>query len=771
MKKAAKELLASLAGARDLATAIRCVKELEKDHGFKWRAVGDREGNYGSINIGSDPGYAFVERITNAIDAVIEGEALRRLEKKGKQKRTPSSPREAVEDWFGVPGGRVANLRQLQKGMEKRQALADKIVVSILDGDNKKTPTLEVRDYGVGLTGALIPKTILSLNDQNKIDKHYLAGAYGQGGSTALAFSPKGVLFVSRRQPDLLPAGEGDEVAITFARFNELDPNRNKNGRYEYLVMSDDTVATVPSAQVKGFDAGTSIVHFNLEIPQYAARMTQLQGSLWWLFQNALFDPVLPFWVEERRKAMLGDTKEADRRTIAGNYTRLMDQKSEYVEYQGTVDVTLEHEAGSTNTKVNYWVMKPNPEKPGASAVEAYVNQYRPIAFTFNGQTHGTEERRFISDRLGFPYLAKSLIIQVELDHLSSQARRSLMSSTRDRLKQLGFYEDLCEEIAKALSQDEELIRLDGVRKEQILSKHSDVEREKMKQRFARLMDRFNAGIDAFAKARSTGGGGGRRPPTPGNRAPLAPLPTKDDPTFIKIGNTQKPIPIRLDRQALIRLESDAPDGYLTSHVHAKITVDCDPDGVLKLHSRSDFKGGRSRLTVGPTEKAKDGDSGTLTVVLFTPKDEALRAKATFVVEKAEDLPTSGSGQKSKIDVPEPIEIYKSEWPEFGWNEASVAEVKVSATDTKIYVNMDNQHLARLLQSGSYQEVGIKRMKSNFLLYSAFYAWVRDVEEKAKKNPLSGEHFEDYQQRELDRMAQTVVYSISSLSRLEGEEE
>lgn len=771
MKKAAKDLLVSLAGARDLATAIRCVRDLEKDHGFKWRAVGDREGNYGSINIGSDPGSAFVERITNAIDAVIEGEALRRLEKKGKQKRNPSSPREAVEDWFGVPGGRVANLRQLAKGMEKRQALADKIVVSILDGSTKKTPTLEVRDYGVGLTGPLIPKTILSLNDQNKIDKHYLAGAYGQGGSTALAFSPKGVLFASRRQPELLPSGEEDAVAITFARFNELDPNRNKNGRYEYLVLGDDSVATLPPSMFQDFEAGTCIVHFDLEIPQYSARMTQLQGSLWWLFQNALFDPVLPFWAEERRKNMLGDSKEADRRTIAGNYTRLMDSKSESVEYPGTVDVSLDHEGAATTTKVNYWVLKPDPEKPGASAVEAYVNQYRPIAFTFNGQTHGTEERRFISDRLGFPYLAKSLIIQVELDHLSSQARRSLMSSTRDRLKQLGFYEDLCDEIAKALSEDDELIRLDGVRKEQILSKHSDVEREKMKQRFARLMERFNAGVDAFAKARSPGGGGGRRPTAPGGRKALAPLPTQDNPTFIKIGNTQKPVPIRLDRHALIRLESDAQDGYLTSHVHAKITVDCEPEGVLKLHSRSDFRGGRSRLTIGPTEKAKDGDTGTLTVVLFTPKDETLRAKTTFVVEKPEDLPTSGSGERSKVDVPEPIEVYRAEWPNFGWNEAHVAEVRTTASDTKIYINMDNKHLVRLLQSGSYQEVGIKRMKSNFLLYAAFYAWVRDVGEKAKRSTLSGEDFEEYQQRELDRMAQTVVYSISSLSRLEGEEE
>src|SRR5439155_17096904 len=104
-----KELLARLAKTRVLAEARDLVGTLESEHGFKWRAVGDREGNYGNINIGSDPGHAFVERVTNALDAIVEREALRRIVK-GKLKREPWSPREAVEDWFAVPGGRVANL-------------------------------------------------------------------------------------------------------------------------------------------------------------------------------------------------------------------------------------------------------------------------------------------------------------------------------------------------------------------------------------------------------------------------------------------------------------------------------------------------------------------------------------------------------------------------------------------------------------------------------------------------------------------------------------
>ena len=71
MNKGAKTALASLVNTRSLGDARDLVAILERDHGFTWRPVGDREGNYGNINIGSDPGHAIVERVTNAIDGVI----------------------------------------------------------------------------------------------------------------------------------------------------------------------------------------------------------------------------------------------------------------------------------------------------------------------------------------------------------------------------------------------------------------------------------------------------------------------------------------------------------------------------------------------------------------------------------------------------------------------------------------------------------------------------------------------------------------------------
>jgi hypothetical protein len=780
MTKAMQGAVERLAKAQDLGTAVDAVRGLEAEHGCKWRAVGDREGNYGNINIGSDPGHALVERVTNAIDGVIEREAARRLSQK--KSAIPASPREAVEAWFGVPGGRVANLEaRTKKGKAlsgpSRQNLANNVVVRLLDGHSKKQPTLEIRDLGIGLTATLVPKTILSLNEQNKIDKPYLAGAFGQGGSTALAFSPTGSLIVSRRQPDLLPPGEDDHLAVTFVRFNELDPERNKNGRYEYLVLPNSEVLSLAATRYKDFEPGTRVLHFNMEIPQYSQRMTQPTGSLWWLLQNSMFDPVLPVWADERRKEVLQskrereagtEGKDRDRRTIAGNYTRLMDATRKgdngeppTVEHHDSAQIDL---GGSGHILVNYWVLR----QADGSPIAAYVDEHRPIAFTFNGQSHGSEDRRFISDRLAYPHLNKSLIVQVELDGITPGARRQLFSTTRDRLKQLTLYQDIKEKIAGALGEDEELDRLNRERKEQLLAKHSDADRAKMRERFARLMDRYRAGADAKAGGKD-GGAKGRPEGSSGGRESLPRLKTRDEPTFIHVANRQRPIPVRIDRQNLIRLESDAPDGYLASHVHARLTTDCDPEGTVIQESRSDFRGGRARLTIRAGDAAKAGKTATLTIFLLTARGKTLSTKTTVRFEAPQEADTTSKGDKSNLHVPDPIAIYKNEWSAHGWDESSVAKVTEDGRETLLFVNMDNRYFVKFIRSSSYQEIGVNRMKNNFLLYVAFYAWMQHMSEKAEEHNLDGVDFDNYQELELDRVAQTVIHSISAASRTEDE--
>jgi hypothetical protein len=120
MKRATAKLLSGLAQERRLKPSLEIIGRLETEHGFQWQAVGGRENNYGSINIGSDPGYALIERVTNSIDAVIEREAIRQL-RKAKKKSSPSSPNAdqialSPRRESGIPVGGARTIRSRSGG-------------------------------------------------------------------------------------------------------------------------------------------------------------------------------------------------------------------------------------------------------------------------------------------------------------------------------------------------------------------------------------------------------------------------------------------------------------------------------------------------------------------------------------------------------------------------------------------------------------------------------------------------------------------------------
>jgi hypothetical protein len=144
--------------------------------------------------------------------------------------------------------------------------------------------------------------------------------------------------------------------------------------------------------------------------------------------------------------------------------------------------------------------------------------------------------------------------------------------------------------------------------------------------------------------------------------------------------------------------------------------------------------------------------------------------EVTFRLEAPPEHPTAGARSTARVKVPEPIPVFRDEWPNFGWDEASVAEAREDKEGGKIYVNADNRHLERLLRGGGYQEKGITRMRNNFVLYVAFYSWARHCETRGQDGLLQGEDFENYQSAELDRVAQTVIYSIAAGARLVDED-
>ena len=85
-------IVADLLAATTVPEVDSAVRELVEEHGAVWRPVGDRETNFGTIQISTDPANALIERVTNAIDALLEKGHLQHRYGEFRSPRPASSP-------------------------------------------------------------------------------------------------------------------------------------------------------------------------------------------------------------------------------------------------------------------------------------------------------------------------------------------------------------------------------------------------------------------------------------------------------------------------------------------------------------------------------------------------------------------------------------------------------------------------------------------------------------------------------------------------------
>lgn len=164
------------------ATTVKNVKELvsliEEKYDIEWLPIGGKTSNHSTFQMLQDGEYGIIERLTNGIDAVLEKEYFLNPDE------TLRSPRKSAEKYFNITNG------DLSKYSIKDIDSINKNLVELRIFESGKTnrPTIEVRDKGIGLNANEFSTTILSLQGGNKLDKFYLAGTFGQGGSTANIF-------------------------------------------------------------------------------------------------------------------------------------------------------------------------------------------------------------------------------------------------------------------------------------------------------------------------------------------------------------------------------------------------------------------------------------------------------------------------------------------------------------------------------------------------------------------------------------------------------
>lgn len=605
-----RELLKALLTAEKVEDALQAVEVFRKSAGASVveLPVGARPNNRGTIEVATDPGRSVIERITNAIDAALELEHA-----KHSGKPVCQTPREAAQAWFGVDPRGLGYMSQ-----KARQDLARMTVIRLEPGEGREARIVTVRDHGIGLRPQEMAGTILSLNEGNKWQKHYLAGTFGQGGSSTFAFG-RLTLIASRHHAD-------SEIGFTVVWYKDLPADEYKSGHYVYVAEGSAplVVAADEGGVLEGH--GTVIRHFGYDLTNYPSPFGE--RSLYGAMNRLMFDPVAPIWFENR--------VEGWNRGIYGSRNRL---NSGSEDGEGGSKLDLDHrmpmftvnlgEFGSVG--IEYWVLPP-AEKSTTIPSAAYVDHRKPIVLSINGQNQDELSALLIRKDSELPYLKSRLICHVDCDGLSPSAKRSLFSSTREKAKEGYILARIRDELVENLRSDDDLKRLNREAKEKSLTEQDDDAKRRLQREVARMLHLQGRAQVEIGKSSRAGAGGSRSSGGSGQYRKIEPLETREPPTYIKILTDDDPFSFYAGQRRWLRIETDANSDYHDPNRAKDSKVNFIVGDHLKVVGSTGLRGGRMRFAVECLPGVPVGAQGTIRVELYRQGLASLSAEAAYEV-------------------------------------------------------------------------------------------------------------------------------------------
>lgn len=746
------DLLANLIDAAVTTADVEAIlTTAEKElGGLRWRALGDRPNNAGTVQIASSASAALIERITNTIDGLLE---LKAATHGGTM---PASPREAARDWYGIPRAGVGEMSDAA-----RRALAENVHVSLEDSGEADRPTVRITDRGIGQHPSDAPQTLLSLNEGNKVAKPYLQGAYGQGASATYRFA-RYTLIVTRRAPGLTD-GRDDLVGWTIVWEDPGNPAVQKLPTYKYLV---DDVGEIPTFGPDALDDpkwhGVKVTHVAYELRGYVAAFTQPKNGIWALFHSSLFDPVLPFLVGGNRPIDIKAVKHSGvTRVVIGNAARLNNPDGP----RGDLDVTYRNSETFDLTKatgqdlgvfsINYWVLqRPAETTSKTDPTASYVGTENAVTMTLSGQRQDAESRTWLKNRTDLPFLIRNLVVQIDVDSLSPLAKRELFASTRERAVDSELRDRIYAEVATALKGDSELRRLEREERDKLLAESTEQVDDKVRERLRKHIQTLQKNKTRKVKEPETTpepgtGGGGKPRPRDLDDSHLPSVPTKvaflRDPIRIKRGGTTN-----------VWVEINAKNGYLPDH-EADVAVTFDPalGGKVTDIAKSRLLGGRSQWRFQAAIDAPLGDF-SVDVAIVTPSG-VVTTSATLTVIEPPKTTTKTKTVEKPDNGPEIKWMQRASWDDLGWTARTVGEVRVDSDQTLIMLSRDQRLLEKALDHNkklTKEQIQTRAGRYLFPVACALYEQHEATKDMTDPPTL------DYVTGEMERLAEAVLLVI-----------
>lgn len=634
---------------------------------FFWHAFGDNPSNLSTIGLATKAGRSLTERLTNAMDAILE-------DRVPSGAPTPPSARAAAKQWFGRP------VSGPDEGLFKwaySDAEYDRRIHVVLSPSGiEAAPTIDVVDNGIGIEPNQFPATILSLQAGNKISKWYVIGAFGQGGASALAFCDY-ALIVSRSKDN------PSVIGFTVIRVLNLD-QRYKEDSYAYLAVRNTTGdLLVPFCETRDaalniyrpregiklpdVTTGTFVRHYSYKLSKLDKSLAPSPGNLYHFLHCSLFDPLFPF-----RLIDLRDTDRARDELVTGSRNRLMrllrrpgidtpgEERGSEVRHYRTMEYVVPYGTEDPSIGIEYWVVFNYRKGRGAkrddvvlraNSNELYVQTGYPIIGTLYGQNQGELTAQMLKD-IGLGMIARHIVVHIDASNANSKVRRELFSTSREGFKEGPVLTNLTHVLEKMLQEDEVLHSIERELTEKLAKREAESTSEEVKRHVTKLL--LEAGLQVRDEGPSYVGGHQERQTVreqkKGRHRVFDPLPTLPFPAVTKftIVTPRPRMSVRINDSEVVLVETDADSEF---DRRGMVAIRTEPDS-LEQAAKAPLRGGRIRWRLRPRQTAKPGNEGRIVVTITRPNGSQVIDEVEFEV-----LPPLEKGTKKEKGYIPPFEI------------------------------------------------------------------------------------------------------------------
>lgn len=462
-----------------------------------WKFLGNNSSNGSSVNILKRGEKGLIERLTNAIDAVIE----KQKEKCSIVGATEASAiiKKAFKQYY-------ENTKKILTG-EKSNVWAfdaeDQIMLVANDATGTTKITFDVIDKGTGIPGEKFETTILSLNAGNKLsrEKAYLIGAFGQGGSTSLTFTDS-TIVVSKY-----------EGKYYFSIIREVELNDYKNSCYVYLTINDkipelevDELYDMEHDYLNNFinsESGTLVRMIETDISrEYRVNDITKNHMLINYIDTNLFNVGLPVKIIDNRANFKYNPSHQDRNSC-GSFIRMQNSKHIKKDWSGTLKVEINNQTYN----IDYYLILPDDENKWGSDKECQDVFERfnvtgdPILYTVNGQMITSESFNKFKNATGLNFLHYRLLVVIDLDVLGME-KYKFFTSDRSRIRETDKTRGFLDKVFESLKNLDELKEINRLISEMAVNHEIDNEladqiAEKVKGKYNKML---KGGKPSFSK-------------------------------------------------------------------------------------------------------------------------------------------------------------------------------------------------------------------------------------------------------------------------------